>query len=60
MPFVTTNEPRGLLSEKLVTEEQTLYDSLHKGFKAVNVEKQSRVGASRAAGRGRAERLLCW
>ena len=57
-----TNEPRGLLSEKLVAEEQTLYvyDCLCKGSKTVSLEKQSRVGASGAAARGRAERLLRW
>ena len=57
-----TNEPRGLLSEKLVAEEQTLYvyDCLCKGSRTVSLEKQSRVGASGAAARGRAERLLHW
>ena len=54
------NEARGLLSEKLVAEEQTLYDSLYKVSKTVNLEKPSREVVSRAAGRGRAGLLLGW
>lgn len=53
------NEARGLLSEKLDAEEQTLYDSLYKVSKTVNVEAEERGGFQGCwEGKGRAVALL--